>query len=69
MTRGLYTVNAPLPSPPWRNKLTPDEHDRLLEESKTSSLRSLAGRFGVSHETIRHHLTQVPDSAASAALE
>ena len=59
LKQGLYPVNAPLPTPPWRYKLSPDEHELLLEESKTSSLRSLAGRFGVSHETIRHHLTQV----------
>ena len=54
---GLYPVLVLEPAQPGKDFRIPyDEWPQLLELSKTKSLRTIAEKYGVSHEAIRRTL-------------
>ena len=56
---GLYPVLVLEPAQPGKDFRIPyDEWPQLLELSKTKSLRTIAEKYGVSHEAIRRTLRQ-----------
>ena len=53
LAQGLYPIFAPVPGSQYVSTLTAEEQLQVLQEHGTASLRQLAHRYNVSHETIR----------------
>ena len=53
LAQGLYPVFAPVPGSQYPSKLSAEAKEEVRQEQGKASLRQLAGKYKVSHETIR----------------